>query len=253
MTGPGNNTYLLIGSSGSAALIDAGVGDPRHLAAIGHQLSDHHATLDLVLVTHAHPDHASGAAVLASAHPAARFRKYSWPDADAAYAVDWEPLNDRDRVMAGPDECVVLHTPGHSPDHVAFWHEPRGTAFTGDLIVPGGSVMIHASGGGDLAEYLESLERMRALGLRRLLPAHGPEVRDPEAALSAYVSHRQLRERQVLDALAAGRDTVESIAESIYDGLDPALMPAARETIRAHLSKLKKVQRAFEEDARWKA
>ena len=76
---------------------------------------------------------------------------------------------------------------------------------------------------------------------------------DPEAALSAYVQHRQLRERQVLDALAAGRDTVESIAESIYDGLDPALMPAAQETIRAHLAKLKKEQRAFEEDARWKA
>ena len=164
MTGPGNNTYLLIGPSGSASLIDAGVGDPRHLAAIGRQLSDHHATLDLVLVTHAHPDHASGAAVLASAHPGARFRKYPWPDADAAYAVDWEPLNDRDRVMAGPDECVVLHTPATRPITWPSGTKPSGTVFTGDLVVPGGSVMIHASGGGDLAQYLESLERMRALG-----------------------------------------------------------------------------------------
>ena len=47
-----------------------------------------------------------------------------------------------------------------------------------------------------------------------------------------------MRERQVLAALAAGRDTVPAIAESIYDGLAPALLPAARENVRAHLEKL---------------
>jgi hypothetical protein len=56
----------------------------------------------------------------------------------------------------------------------------------------------------------------------------------------------------VLAALAAGRDTVEAIAESIYDGLAPALMPAAHETVRAHLAKLQKEQRASAEGARWK-
>ena len=48
-----------------------------------------------------------------------------------------------------------------------------------------------------------------------------------------------MRERQVLAALRPGHATVQAIAESIYDGLDPALMPAARENVRAHLEKLK--------------
>ena len=47
-----------------------------------------------------------------------------------------------------------------------------------------------------------------------------------------------MRERQVVAALAAGHRTVEAIAESIYDGLEPGLMPAARENVRAHLEKL---------------
>ena len=47
-----------------------------------------------------------------------------------------------------------------------------------------------------------------------------------------------MRERQVLAALGAGYATVETIAESIYDGLAAALIPAARENVRAHLEKL---------------
>ena len=62
-----------------------------------------------------------------------------------------------------------------------------------------------------------------------------------------------MRERQGVDALARGRDTVQSIAESIYDGLDPALLPAAHENVRAHLEKLKADGLAFEQSDRWSA
>ena len=253
MTGSGNNTYLLIAPSGGATLIDAGVGDPRHLAALAHHLSERGATLDQVLVTHGHPDHASGAVALARAHPAARFRKHPWPDVDARYDVQWQPLTDGDRLTIGTEVMTMMDTPGHSPDHMAFWHESSGTAFTGDLVVLGGTVMIHASGGGDLRAYLQSLERIRSLQPHRLLPAHGPEIADPQALLAAYVGHRLAREQQVAAALASGCETIESIVESIYHGLDPMLVPAARETVRAHLDKLRTDGRAFEENDRWKA
>ena len=55
----------------------------------------------------------------------------------------------------------------------------------------------------------------------------------------------------MIAALAAGRDTVQAIAEYIYDGLEPALMPAARENVRAHLDKLKAEGAAFEQHGRW--
>jgi hydroxyacylglutathione hydrolase len=121
--------------------------------------------------------------------------------------------------------------------------------FSGDLVVAGSSVTIDTRHGGDLQQYLDSLERMRALKPRRLLPAHGAAIGDPAAIIGEYLAHRRHREEQVLEALGRGDRTVESIAESIYHGLDPALVPAARENVRAHLIKLEQEGRAFEEES----
>jgi glyoxylase-like metal-dependent hydrolase (beta-lactamase superfamily II) len=252
MTGAGNNTYLLAADGATAALVDAGVGNPRHLADLGQALEQRHAWLETVLVTHAHKDHASGAELIASAHARAVFAKRPWPEEDGQFAVPWIAIDDGHVVAAGREPLVVLHTPGHSPDHVAFWHESSRTAFTGDLVIAGGSVMIHSSRGGDLVQYLASLERLLALDPRVLLPAHGPQVDDPRGLLTAYLDHRRLRERQVVEALGAGRGTVQAIAESIYHGLDPALMPAARENVRAHLEKLRAEGLAHNDHDRWR-
>jgi glyoxylase-like metal-dependent hydrolase (beta-lactamase superfamily II) len=250
MTGSGNNTYLLRGSDGPAALIDAGVGESAHLADLERALNG--ARLGSVLVTHGHRDHAAGAPAIAAAHPGATFSKLPWPDEDPQYAVPWRALSDGDVVDAGDVPLTTLHTPGHSPDHVAFWHRPSATIFTGDLVVLGSSVMIHWSRGGDLGEYMASLERLLALEPRRLLPAHGPAIDDPRAVLTGYLEHRRERERQVLAALGAGHATVQAIAESIYDGLAPALLPAAQENVRAHLEKLKRDGRAADDNGRWR-
>src|SRR5215207_1182857 len=65
-TGPtGNNTYLL--PNRPAILIDAGVGDPAHLAAIEAALDG--ASLALCLITHGHVDHVAGAPALAKRFP----------------------------------------------------------------------------------------------------------------------------------------------------------------------------------------
>jgi len=251
LTGTGNNTYLLLGSDGSAALIDAGVGHPDHLQALDHQLTTRAAHLSLVLVTHAHPDHASGAAALHQRYPHAVFCKYPWPAQDDTYGVPWRPLADGEHISAAGTPLVAIRTAGHSPDHLVLHHEPSNTVFAGDLIIPRGSVMIDIAHGGNLKEYLDSLQRVRALKPARLLPAHGPEVLDPERVLTTHYEHRRLRERQVIAALSGGRDTVHAIADSIYDGLGAALMAAARENVRAHLEKLRSEGAAAEQSGRW--
>jgi glyoxylase-like metal-dependent hydrolase (beta-lactamase superfamily II) len=251
MTSTGNHTYLLT-AAGGALLIDAGTGEPRHLSALADALAAAAARLTCVLVTHAHPDHASGAPALHQAHPSARFVKMPWPDEDERYPVPWTAIGDGEEVAIGGTAVRAVGTPGHSPDHLAFWEPSTQTCFSGDLVIRDSSVMIHASRGGDLIAYLESLERLRGLGATRLMPAHGLPIDDPDTVLRDYLAHRLMRERQVLSALQAGRESVPAIAEYIYHGLNPALVPAAQENVRAHLEKLRREGRAFEIDGRWR-
>jgi glyoxylase-like metal-dependent hydrolase (beta-lactamase superfamily II) len=250
MTGSGNNTYL-VASLGEAVLVDAGVGEHRHVADLGTALGDLGARLACVAVTHGHRDHAAGAPAIAAAHPSSTFAKYPWPGEDEQYGIRWQSIDEGDTIAVGGETLVVLRTPGHSPDHLAFWHEPSSALFTGDLLIAGSSVMIHASRGGDLADYMASLERLLVLSPRVLYPAHGPRIDDPASVLTAYLAHRRMRERQIVDALRAGSETVDAIAAAIYDGLAPALMPAARENVRAHLEKLHRDGVATGQDGRW--
>jgi glyoxylase-like metal-dependent hydrolase (beta-lactamase superfamily II) len=251
MTGPGNNTYLIAGFQGEAVLIDAGVGNQRHLDELGAQLKAAGARLARVLVTHGHADHASGTPAIHAMHPQAIFAKHPWPGEDARYGVPWRTLADGDTFAIDDMVLTALHTPGHSPDHLVFWDGSSGAIFAGDLVIPGGSVMIHTSRGGDLGQYVTSLERLLSLEPRVLWPAHGPRVDDPRGVITAHLEHRRLRERQVIDAVRAGRATVPAIAECIYHGLNPALLPAAHENVRAHLAKLKSDGAVAEEGDRW--
>jgi len=243
-TGEGNWTYLVPGER--PLLIDAGVAEPAHLDAIATAAAGGPAE---VVVTHAHSDHAAGAPAIQSRWPSAIFSKLPWPERDAGVA--WRPLAGGDTVITGAGPLEILHTPGHSPDHIALWHAESRTLFTGDLLVLGSTVFIPASSGGSLADYLASLERLRQLSPRRAWPAHGPVIEDPMALIDYYLEHRRQREEQVLTALAGGLATVEAITERIYVDLAPALTTMARESVLAHLVKLAGEGRARRDAARW--
>lgn len=248
MTGSGNWTYLVHGPS--PVLIDAGVGAARHLDDLWRHAPDGPA---VVAVTHAHSDHASGAPALAARAPGARFLKYPWPERDQLVPVAWAPLVDGARIETAEGPLTVIHTPGHSPDHLAFWHAASRTVFTGDLMVQGSSVVIPGSGGGSLAAYLQSLRRIADLKPLRAMPAHGPVIDDPLALVAHYIAHRQARETQVLEALVAGAATPAGIAARIYEQLDPALVTMAHQSVLAHLVKLEAEGRAARDGDAWRA
>ncbi len=233
-TGAGNNTWLLAGRE--PALIDAATGEPRHLDALAEALDGQ--SLARVLVTHGHPDHASGAPGLVSRWAGAAFFKMPWPERDAEYPVDWRPLADGELAPAGGRSLRVLHTPGHAPDHLCFFDEEDGTLFCGDLLIQGGTVVVPASYGGSLTQYLVSLARIRELRPARVLPAHGPEIDDVVALIDQYVAHRRRRDDEILSALREGHTTQAAIVRVVYPDLAVELQGAAGESVLAHLVKL---------------
>lgn len=229
-TGDGNNTWLLDGREPS--LIDAGVGAASHIEAIANALGGR--PLVRVLVTHGHADHASGL-------PALRAR---WPGLEACKWIapgdtGWHPLANGDRVRAGDAELVVVHTPGHAPDHVCFWEAAARDLYAGDMLVQGSTVMIPAGRGGHLGEYLRSLERLATLRPARVLPGHGPVIDKPLDVIAEYLAHRRAREAQVLACLNDGVTDVDAIVARIYPEISAAIRPAARLTVEAHLEKIR--------------
>ena len=224
-TGPtGNNTYLL--PAAPSVLIDAGIGETGHLESIAVELAG--APLALVLVTHGHLDHMAGAPSLS----------VRWPRVVLRGAAVGQPIADGELFDAGGTRLRAIHTPGHAPDHFCFHDEGTRELFCGDLVRIGGTVVIPASRGGNLREYVESLRRIRHLSPIRLRPAHGPAIEDPTAVIDEYIEHRRSRHRQIASARDAGCYTPAEIVALVYRGLAPALTAAAEDTVRAHLQAL---------------
>ena len=246
-TGAGNNTYVVSGRE--PALIDAATGHPRHLQAVSDALSG--AELSRVLVTHGHSDHASGSPALAERWPDAEFAKMPWPERDREYGVGWRRIGHGDLIPAGDGAVRVIHTPGHAPDHVCFFDEASGVLFCGDLLIQGRTVVIPASLGGHLTSYLESLEQIRRLEPRRVLPAHGPEIEDLPALVDGYLAHRHQRETQILGALERAEHTKEALVDEIYPSLASVLRFAAGESVLAHLVKLEDEGQVRVQDGEW--
>src|ERR671914_674287 len=180
-TGPtGNNTYLLKGAV--PALVDAGVGNPDHIAAVARELGD--ASLARIVITHSHSDHVKGIPALLD----------RWPSATVVNVAP-NSCRDGEAIEAGDTVLRALYTPGHAPDHFCFLDEATRDVYCGDLARLGGTVVIPASAGGNLVEYVASLDRLRALRPRRLLPGHGAIIEDPDALIAEYLAHRADRER----------------------------------------------------------
>ncbi len=154
--------------------------------------------------------------------------------------------------IAGGTILRVQHTPGHSPDHLAFWHEASRTVFAGDLVMPGGSVMIHAQprrrsrAVSAVARAAAGAEAGAAAAGARSGQSTIPSACWPgPSSTGCRASGRSWRRSRT------GARRCRRSPECIYDGLAPALMPAARENVRAHLEKLRREGRAFEADGRW--
>ena len=228
MTGPGTNTYLV--GIDEIAVIDPGPDDADHLEAIAGCGGDR---IRWILCTHTHPDHAPGAAALRERTGA---EIAAWGNRDGLKVG--RRLRQGDQIEATEFRLTAHHTPGHASNHLCYFLEEERMLFSGDHVMQGSTVVIKPPDG-DMAAYLDSLEKVKGLRLKSIAPGHGHLIQDPKPLLQWYIDHRIEREAMVYDALAArGTAKIPVLVEDIYTDVDPKLHPVAKYSVHAHLLKL---------------
>ena len=236
------NVYLVGPEAGPIAVVDPGSPYPDQQAILDATLSQ--LPIAMVLLTHHHGDHVGGAAAVAA----------RWGVPIAAHVATARRLAGRVTVTQTieHDEIIhgarAIHTPGHAEGHLCF--ELGGATIAGDMVAGVGTILIDPSEG-DMALYLDSLERLLARPSARLLPAHGPPIADGPGKLAEYLAHRRMREARILDALVSPSSTTELVA-NVYRDTPKPLWPLAERSLLAHLDKLAREGRAKNtDDGRW--
>jgi glyoxylase-like metal-dependent hydrolase (beta-lactamase superfamily II) len=151
------------------------------------------------------------------------------------------------QVVAGDGVTLVpIYTPGHASDHLCYYLPEERALFTGDVVL-GGSTTVIPADDGDLLDYLDSLRRLQGLDIGRIYPAHGPVIEDGPGRIAEYLEHRLMRERQIVEALQAGFETIPALVARIYADVPAALHPVAAMSVESHLKKLAREGRVREQ------
>ena len=256
-TGPGTNTYL-IGTGKRRILLDTGQGRDTYLPVLDAALEQAGCEgIQEIVLTHGHEDHIGGARSVVERYGDLKVSKRPLAGIDERHEVEITPIGEGSIVRTEGATLRAIYTPGHAEDHLCFILEEEGSLFSGDNVLGIGTTLI-PSQGGDLRQYLDSLDRLLAQKPGVIYPAHGPLIRDGEAKIREYIAHRQKREDQILDALHDHPLEIAEIVARIYAEYPPSLHWAAGESVGSHLRKLKTEGRVTTvlgcdaEPARWK-
>jgi glyoxylase-like metal-dependent hydrolase (beta-lactamase superfamily II) len=247
MTGPGTNTYIVGGER--LALIDPGPDSEAHFATLLAAVGDR---LRWILCTHTHHDHSPGARALKAATGA---EVIGMPapqhgNQDATFAPD-RVVRNGDVLDCGAFTLRAVHTPGHASNHVCYLLDREKLLFTGDHVMQGSTVVISPPDG-DMLAYLASLEALLTLDAVRIAPGHGHPIDTPHDEARRLIAHRLKREQKVIDAFGVNNPaTLDELLPIVYADTSERLHPVARRSLHAHLLKLEREGRVWQQGERW--
>ena len=223
LTLDGTRTYLV--GEDPVAIIDPGPRIESHISALADAAGS--AAEVVILLTHAHDDHAAASARLAHRTGGTVLGPGGGHD-----------LRDGQVIRTSGGDLVAVATPGHARRHFCFHHPDTAAVFVGDLVLGEGDTTWIGEYPGAVADYLRSLDRLATLTPRTLHPAHGPRIPDPAAAIARFRAHRLERIEQVRRAVADGHAGAPVIALHVYGPLPPKIRAMAEASVDAILDYL---------------
>lgn len=262
MTGPGTNSYLVGDPATGFIAIDPGPADAEHLDKLWRAAG---GDIRMIVCTHSHPDHSPGAAPLQAlcvqagraAPPILGLPSAPTARAASAFTPDRALQNNELLALMGkaPEGKIthtlqVIHTPGHAANHLCLLLQEDGLLFSGDHILNGSTTVIDPPDG-NMADYLDSLDRLDALcaehSVEFILPAHGHVLGGPingaRSAIAKLKAHRLAREAKVLAAMQALPDgSMEDWVQHAYDDVPPRMWPVAQRSLLAHVERIRSQQ-----------
>jgi glyoxylase-like metal-dependent hydrolase (beta-lactamase superfamily II) len=251
----GTQTYLL--GEREVAVIDPGPDLPEHVDALEQAIGGRPVVA--ILCTHTHRDHSPASKPLAERTQATIVGcaplalATVGPRADASFDGDYVPnhvLADGETIEVDGKTVTAVATPGHTSNHLCFAYE--GALFTGDHVM-GWSTTVVVPPDGDMAAYMQSLDKLRQREDSIYYPAHGDPVTNPQQYVRHLSGHRMQRERQILGLVRDEALAIPDIVAKAYPGLDPRLVPAAGGSVFAHLVDLERRGLVQRQEELWKA
>ena len=217
------NSFAFEEADGSVTLVDAGMRRaPKKilasLAGIGKRPED----VKRILITHAHLDHGGGLSRLhhhTHGHVEVHEHEVTYARDGAKMPIDRHSVIGRvltvlpgNRIAPTPVHAVfsdnelldvagglrVLHTPGHTPGHCSFLHEPSGVLITGDSITNFFTWMRYSPAYfcSDIPVSRETADRLGEVDYEVAAFTHGPEIRErARERVRTFLSRRQTKLR----------------------------------------------------------
>ncbi len=226
------NAYLVRGSK-RTILIDVGLSTnyPHLVTCLGH-VGVTPDKVDMVVLSHEHLDHIGAAwhfhgSSYIAAHRLAANKIMLRDDFSMLRKMFNEPnvpididiwLEEGNLIDLGNFRLVVMYTPGHTSACITLFDQDKGLLFASDTLMPGG-VMGGVFGSGSIADYIQSLERIKGLNSKILLSGHGRLSDTPQEDVRTAIqrSHGLLEDTaQLFDALDA-RANFDPIMQSVRD------------------------------------
>lgn len=191
--------------------------------------------LSHIVVTHWHADHTGGVSDLLRTmnnNDECKIMKMR-SDRDT---IEWSYVNDGSEVKTEGATIKLLHSPGHTDDHMAVYLHEENALFSGDCVLGEGTAVFE-----NLKQLLDSLKLFIGLKPDIIYPGHGPVVEKPIDKLQQYINHRLEREGQIVAVLrevGSNGATIEQIVKKMYTETPERLLRAAGANVFHHLDKL---------------